>query len=284
MKNNIITFLIALFFLPISAFSVDFLPKNDFNAIDLINPIRVQKQIPANIEGDAFVRNIPLSWQEIMIFSNGARDQNVETELSFVPLNQLALERQESFNLIELGKYRFSSTLIIDNNWELYFAIWPEGSSMADKTIYYEAELSKGVVYGYKGIKFNIVLQDGIINLTYNDNGNEVASRISYNDMFHKLYFNAEKIIFADMVEYAIIRNHDPLNDKDGIITLRRDSNGMFWYSFNLDDIITRQTKWLVAINGVLYGMHIRDNNLGFFSKVIDMNKKIHGKEKLLKY
>ncbi|MBU2530644.1 MAG: hypothetical protein KKD35_06360 [Elusimicrobia bacterium] len=212
------------------------------------------------------------------------KKQNIETELSFVSLAQLALERQESGNLIEIGDYKFSSTLIIDNNWEIYFAIWPEDSSMAVKTIWHEAELTRGVVYDYKDTKFNITLEDGIISIGYDETGSKFISKISYDDILHKLYSNAEKISFADMVEYALIRNHDPLNNKDGIITLRLDRDGMFWYSFNLDDIIAHQIKWLVGINGVLYGMKISDDKLFFFSKPVDMDKGIYGREKLLKY
>ena len=114
---------------------------------------------------------------------------------------------------------------------------------MDNKTLWHQAELEKGVVYESEGIKFNITLENGIITLSYGGAGNKIISKISYDDIFYKLYFNAEKIVFADMVQYAIIRNHDPLNDKDGIITLRLDDEGMFWYSFNLDEIIAHQTK-----------------------------------------
>ncbi|MCG2726989.1 MAG: hypothetical protein L6420_12210 [Elusimicrobia bacterium] len=246
MKKIIILVLISVFFLP--AYSFDFFSKDRFSDI------------------------------------NSLKKQNIAEELSFVSLGQLAAEREEAVNLIEIGNYKFFSTVIIDNNWEINFAIWPENSSMDKKTLWPETELEKGAVYEYQDIRFNITLTSGIISVRYALSGKEFISRLSYDDIFNKLYSNTEKIMFADSVEYAIIRNRDPLNDKDGIITLRRDNDGMFWYSFNSDDIISNQIKWLVGINSVLYGMKIRGNNLVFFSKLIDIDNKIHGKEKLLDY
>ena len=234
MKKITILILTTMFFLPLSSSAFDAFVKEDINAVNLL------------------------------------KQKNTPSELSSVSLAKLAIERRESANLIEIGDYKFFSTLIIDNNWDIYFAIWPKDSSMDNKTLWLEAELEKGAVYEYRGIKFNLVLENGIVNIAYDEPGNKFISKISYDDIFHKLYFNAEKIIFADRVEYAIIRNHDPLNDKEGIIALRRDREGMFWYSFNLDDIISNQIKWLVGINGVLYGMRIQDNNLVFFSKVVE--------------
>ena len=248
MKKITILILTTIFFLPLSSSAFDAFVKEDINAVNLL------------------------------------KQKNIPSELSSVSLSKLAVERRESANLIEIGNYKFFSTLITDNNWELYFAIWPENSSMDNKTLWLGAELEKGVVYEYQGIKFNIVLENGNITIAYDESENKFISKISYDDIFLKLYFNAEKIIFADRVEYAIIRNHDPLNDKDGIIALRRDREGMFWYSFNLDDIISNQIKWLVGINGVLYGMRVCSENLVFFSKIVDMDKKIYGKEKLLNY
>lgn len=246
MKKIIGLSLIALFIFPLSSFA--FLSKDKVSAI------------------------------------NSIKKANIETELSSVSLGQLALEREESANLIKVGNYKFSVTLIIDNNWDIYFALWPKDSSMDSKTLWLAAEIENGVVYEHKGIKFNLVLENSNIVVNYEKDGSEFTSKISYDDIFHRLYFNAEKIVFADMVEYSLIRNHDPLNDKDGIITLRIDRDGMFWYSFNLDEIISNQTKWLVGINSVLYGMRIRDNNLVFFSKPIDIGKIIYRKEKLLNY
>lgn len=105
---------------------------------------------------------------------------------------------------------------------------------------------------------------------------------VTYDEIFKELYDNSAKIVFADLVEYAVIRNVDPLSKKAGIITMRVDADGMFWYSFNFDDIIENQIQWLVGINSVLYGMKIRAENLVFFSKPIDITQKIIPKERAL--
>ncbi len=216
--------------------------------------------------------------------ANSIKKQNVAIELSFVPLEQLEADRQRAGNLIEIEDYKFFSTLVFDDNWDIYFAIWPKDSSMDEKTVWSETELEKGAVYEYRGIKFNIALKNRIISMRYVKKGKRFISRISYNDIFDRLYAKSKKIIFSNMVKYAIVRNHEPLKDKAGIIALRLDRYGKFWYSFNLDDKISNQIKWLVGVNGVLYGIKVRDNNLVFFSKVVNIDKRTHGKEKLLNY
>ena len=59
----------------------------------------------------------------------------------------------------------------------------------------------------------------------------------------------------------------------EGPVTLRVGSDGFYYFSVTRDSLIEKAPRWLLAINGVLYGLRVEEASLLFVSKPIEMSK-----------
>ena len=77
------------------------------------------------------------------------------------------------------------------------------------------------------------------------------------------------KETFGGAVTYAVFRNLEPLTEEEGTVALRMGDDGLYYYSLTPDRQIEAAPRWLLAVNGVLYGLRIEDSSLLFVSKKI---------------
>ena len=78
------------------------------------------------------------------------------------------------------------------------------------------------------------------------------------------------KETFGGTVTYAVFRNLEPLTEEEGTVALRVGDDGLYYYSLTPDKQIAAAPRWLLAVNGLLYGLRIEDSSLLFVSKKID--------------
>ncbi|MEW5950300.1 MAG: hypothetical protein GX447_00855 [Elusimicrobia bacterium] len=191
-----------------------------------------------------------------------------ENILGKTPLLEILSQRDSSSALLDLAGDKFTASYSLDNNWDLWFYIKPQiglgaGAWKLEK-------LNDKVFYSYGQTKAIIAREQGTIFIQYSRYEN---IEISEKELFEKLYDNSPKITFGGLVTYAYLRNISPLSEKEGIITLRKDNNGNLFYSLTQDFEINGKTRWLMAANGVLYGLKISNGELVFVSKPINIQK-----------
>lgn len=194
-----------------------------------------------------------------------AAEENI---LGKTPLLEILSQRDNSSALLDLAGDKFTASYSLDDNWDLWFYIKPQiglgaGAWKLEK-------LNDKVFYSYGQTKAIITREQGTIFIQYS---RYEGIEISEKELFEKLYDNSPKITFGGLVTYAYLRNLSPLSEKEGIITLRKDDNGNFFYSLTQDSEINGKTRWLMAANGVLYGLKISDGELIFVSKPINIQK-----------
>jgi hypothetical protein len=68
-------------------------------------------------------------------------------------------------------------------------------------------------------------------------------------------------------VTYAAFRNLEPLSESEGTVTMRVDQDGVYYFSLTPDEQVAERPRWLLAVNGVLYGLRVQDGSLLFVSK-----------------
>ena len=208
-----------------------------------------------------------------------ARAQNTITVLQTMPLLGLLAERDANSGVITLGENSFLATIILDDNWDTYFQLKQKGSQ-ANPGVWKEDALKAGVTFKYNGGEMKIQEEDGHIGLTDNK-GNTAFT--SSDELFDLLYTKSSAITFDGIVTYAVIRNFSPLSGNEGTITLRKGSDGLYYYSLTPDTQVAGYPRWLLAINGVLYGLKVTDTDAVFVSKPIEMKRSYFTSEKDLR-
>ena len=207
----------------------------------------------------------PFSRTDVLLMDL-ARAQNTITVLEAMPLLDLLAERDASARTITLGTTSFLATMVLDDSWDTYLQLKQKGSP-ANPGVWKEDTLKAGVSFKYAGGEMKIQDENGNIGLTDNK-GNTAFT--SSDELFDLLYAKSSAITFDGLVTYAVIRNFTPLSGNEGTITLRKGSDSLYYYSLTPDAQVAGYPRWLLAINGVLYGLKVTDTDVVFVSKPIE--------------
>lgn len=188
-------------------------------------------------------------------------------ELSRLPLADLWTERLASSRRFVLDGTAFLAWVSFDAEWNTWFELKAEEACPPNGS-WKEPDLAAGVTYRYRGGTLSIISEDGRISISDGKGG---AVGTSMAELFDLLYSGSSKVKFADLVEYAVVRNADPASRAEGTVTMRIGSDGLYYYSLTPDEVVTGQPRWLLAINGVLYGLKYAPPDMVFVSKEIEM-------------
>jgi hypothetical protein len=198
-------------------------------------------------------------------FAAQARAEHEIVVLKQIPLADLLAEREATSLVVAPGGTQFLASIVLDDNWDVYFQIKQKESG--DAGVWKEDGLKDGVVFKYLEGELKIKEEAGDIILT-DERGN--SARISSADLFDLLYAGSSKITFNESVTYAVIRNLAPVSGNKGLITLRKGSDGLYYYSLTPDAQVLGAPRWLLAIDWVLYGLRVTETDAVFLSKAID--------------
>ncbi len=188
-------------------------------------------------------------------------------ETTRMSLERLQAERPASSKRFVLDGAAFSARVSFDGEWNVWFELGAEEPSRPAAS-WREDALPAGAAYEYAGGALSIRAEAGRILISDGKGG---SLETSMAELFDLLYAGSSKVKFADLVEYAVIRNSDPVSRAEGTVTLRLGSDGLYYYSLTPDALVAGQPRWLLAINGVLYGLKYAPPDLVFVSKVIEM-------------
>lgn len=183
------------------------------------------------------------------------------------PLLDLLAARDLVSQPLQIGGVKFLATVVFDDNWDTWFLLKPASGLGAGA--WKETDLAAGAVYRYGGLELRIKAEKGVVRI---DRGTEESKEVSVNDLFDKLYADSLKVTFGGLITYAVFRNLEPLTEEEGTVTLRLGSDGLYYYSVTRD-LLAAAPRWLLAVNGVLYGLRVEEASLLFVSKKIDMAK-----------
>lgn len=184
-----------------------------------------------------------------------------ETEIREIEIAEIAEKRLDAVNRVVLDGREITYTLFFDEDWNRYFALNPFSPSEA---VWGEKELEEGAVHYSGGEHFRLRLKNLAVTITAESGSSAVAD---YGEIFGALYRFSPGAVFGGAAEYAFVRNKNPVSGEEGLLFLRLDSDGVFWYSAYSDAWLSRNVKWLVAVNGTLYGARKKNAFLSLFSK-----------------
>ena len=188
--------------------------------------------------------------------------------ISGVPLLNLLAARDKAAMPLTLGGKNFLVSVVFDSGWDSWFTLKPAGGGLGAGA-WKETDLAAGAVYKYKDLELKLLETGGVVSLE----GAGEKAEIKVSDLFDRLYADSPKIVFGGIVTYAVFRNLEPLGEQEGTVTLRVGSDGLYYYSLTRDSQIEGATRWLLAVNSVLYGLTIEEATLLFVSKPIEMTK-----------
>lgn len=223
----------------------------------------------------------PLSagnWENAPVKAAGLLAARAETVvIGAAPLLDLLAARDLVSQPLQIGGVKFLATVVFDDNWDTWFLLKPASGLGAGA--WKETDLAAGAVYRYGGLELHIKAEKGVVRI---DRGTEESKEISVNALFDKLYADAMKVTFGGLITYAVFRNLEPLTEQEGTVTLRLGSDGLYYYSVTRDLLAAAAPRWLLAVNGVLYGLRVEEASLLFVSKKIDMAKPALPRERAL--
>jgi len=185
------------------------------------------------------------------------------------PLLSLLAARDKASQPLAIGGRNFLATVVFDSNWDSWFTLKPAGGGFGAGA-WKETDLAAGAVYKYQGLELKLKETDGVVSIEAA--GGEKAE-ITVNALFDRLYKDSLQVTFGGIVTYAVFRNLEPLTETEGSVTLRVGSDGLYYFSVTRDAQIAAAPRWLLAINGVLYGLRVDTAALLFVSKPIEMAK-----------
>jgi len=185
-----------------------------------------------------------------------------------VPLLDLLAARDKAALPLTIGGKDFLATVMFDDNWDNWVTLKPAGGGFGAGA-WKEADLAAGVTYKYGGLELKLKKAGDLVTVT----AGEDKAEFTVNSLFDKLYGESLKFTYADTITYAVFRNLEPLTEMEGTVTLRVGSDGLYYFSVTRDSLIEKAPRWLLAINGVLYGLRVEEASLLFVSKPIEMSK-----------
>jgi hypothetical protein len=214
----------------------------------------------------------PLSagnWENAPALASGLLAGRAEIEtIGGAPLLDLLASRDLVCQPLEIGGVKFLATVVFDDNWDTWFLLKPASGLGAGA--WKETSLANGAVYRYGGLELHLKAEKGVVRI---DRGAEESKEISINALFDKLYADSMKVTFGGIITYAVFRNLEPLSEEEGTVTLRLGSDGLYYYSVTRDSLVSAAPRWLLAVNGVLYGLRVQAGSLLFVSKKLDLSK-----------
>lgn len=223
----------------------------------------------------------PLSagnWENAPVKAAGLLAARAETVvIGAAPLLDLLAARDLVSQPLQIGGVKFLATVVFDDNWDTWFLLKPASGLGAGA--WKETDLAAGAVYRYGGLELRIKAEKGVVRI---DRGTEESKEVSVNGLFDKLYADSLKVTFGGLITYAVFRNLEPLTEQEGTVTLRLGSDGLYYYSVTRDLLAAAAPRWLLAVNGVLYGLRVEEASLLFVSKKIDMAKPALPRERAL--
>ena len=183
------------------------------------------------------------------------------------PLLDMLAARPQACLPVVISSVTFLATIDLDLNWDSWFALKPADGGLGAGA-WKEADLASGAVYKYKGLELRLKETEGVVSI---ETASGEKAEVSVSALFDKLYSSSLKVTFGGAVTYAVFRNLSPLSEEEGTAALRLGSDGLYYYSLTPDRQIAAAPRWLLAVNGVLYGLSVKDSSLLFVSKPIEM-------------
>lgn len=193
-----------------------------------------------------------------------------------VPLLDLLAARDKAALPLTIGGVKFLASVVFDAEWETWVTLKPAGGGLGAGA-WKEAALAQGAVYKYKDLELKLRESAGVVSVEAA--GGEKAE-FAVNELFDRLYNDSMKFTYAGTVTYSVFRNLEPLSETEGTVTLRIGSDGLYYFSVTRDSLIEKAPRWLLAINGVLYGLRLEEASLLFVSKPIEMAKTVFPAER----
>lgn len=188
--------------------------------------------------------------------------------ISGVPLLELLAERDKAALPLTIGGKNFLASVVFDAEWETWVTLKPAGGGLGAGA-WKETDLAAGAVYNYGGLSLKLKKTGDTVSV---EAAGEKAE-FTVTSLFDKLYNDSRKIVFGEIVTYAVFRNLEPLAEIEGTVTLRVGSDGLYYFSVTRDSLIEKAPRWLLAVNSVLYGLRVEEASLLFVSKPIEMAK-----------
>lgn len=182
-----------------------------------------------------------------------------------VPLLDLLAARDKAALPLTLGGKNFLASAVFDDNWDNWVLLKPAGGGFGAGA-WREADLAAGVTWKYDGLELKLKKAGDLVTVT----AGEEKAEFAVTALFDKLYQDSMKFTFAGLVTYAVFRNLEPLTEKEGTVTLRIGSDGLYYFSVTRDSLIEKAPRWLLAINSVLYGLRVEEASLLFVSKPLE--------------
>lgn len=183
------------------------------------------------------------------------------------PLLDLLASRDNGSLPFAMAGEEFLATVVFDGDWNAWFALKP--ASGPGGCAWTREMLGTGVIYKYKDRELSISGSgDGIV---IESSGERFET--SFSALFDGLYSGSMKFTFGGAVTYAVFRNTAPLSEEHGTVSLRLGSDGLYYFSLTPDRLIEGYPRWLLAVNGVLYGLKLESGSLLFVSKEIEMGR-----------
>ncbi|MHB0995568.1 MAG: hypothetical protein ACYC2I_04280 [Elusimicrobiales bacterium] len=183
------------------------------------------------------------------------------------PLLDLLAARDKASLPLEIAGHKFLATVNFDDNWDTWFTLKPAAGLGAGS--WKETDLAAGAVYKYKELELRLKAAGGLVAI---EAASGEKAEVAITALFDRLYADSLRVTFGGIVTYAVFRNLEPLTELEGTVTLRVGSDGLYYFSVTRDSLIEEAPRWLLAVNGVLYGLRLQDSSLLFVSKVIEMN------------
>ena len=186
-------------------------------------------------------------------------------------IEDLVARRLDAAVPVQIGPHRVAMTVGVDADWERHLTLWPEGRPDAAVTRSFH-ELAEGVSLPLERGQLTIRESDGALGF---ESGDGAQASLAVNALFDGLYRRSAQIVFADAVNYSVIRNTDPETGERGIMLLRLSHDDIYYFSARTDAELSGDPLWFVAINGVLYGMMLDGEKLLFVSKKLDPSARL---------
>jgi len=193
------------------------------------------------------------------------------------PLLELLAARDQASLPLTIGGQKFLATVVFDKEWESWFALKPAAAPLAAGA-WKETALAAGAIYKFKGLTLKLKETDGMVAI---ESSSGEKLQVAVNSLFGLLYEKSQKVTFGGIVTYAVFRNLEPLAENEGTVALRVGSDGLYYYSLTPDAQIEAAPRWLLAVNGVLYGLRVDAASLLFVSKPIEMAKQAFTAERV---
>lgn len=199
------------------------------------------------------LESLVLSAQLLGLSAPAPKPLDVPSPVLRLDLAEVQRDQDRAWQDLQVGAHAVGLTAAFNEQAGLVIKLRQAGVTLS----YHQSALVGGKEIQLPRGRYKVWHENGIVRIFALDERG--GGQLFAMDLVRSLY-NAAVIVRLGVVDYAVVQGHDSIS------FLRRDDAGRYYVAYRPAARLAR-IEWLLAVNGLMYGVRLEGASLAFYSK-----------------